>query len=461
MILNIGQYIEALVNSDGRFRTLGRIGPVCDEAGSPVFAMPGHGLADFEVMAGDVRLTLRCLLRSDAGTAIRLRALREKDRGFGSRFFKEWALLEKELVLFDTVGNAVEVDVLARPVPEGLKAADFLQRVVSAEAPKEIPEEGEEEITREEKLLSALKSFGELAEWAGDKGVGIAARKVLVTADNRAFATGFSADDHAPAIALALLFTAAMPDRFAEAGLPLISGSAAAHPLAGRLCAASSEAGFPEPSQILAGDVAAGVRRLSERPAEEIAALGEKLSAALGEPEEKRKEETAGYVWREEGGEGIKCVRDGAGWRYVDRLGRPVIDTVWLSASPFREGRAEVEAATGKGLIDKEGRAVIEPVYEEVAWDEYFGLVTVMAEGLWSLFDREGELLTTDAYDWLGECSEGLLLAQKEGKCGFIDAEGREVIPLVYDDATSFSERCALVTDGEESFFINSKGEKL
>ncbi len=449
MILAIQQYIEALTNNDGRFRTLGKVLPVMDTAGNPLFAMPGHGLADFEAMIGETRFTLRCPLRYDAETANRLQALRDKDKGLGSRFFTEWDLLEKELILFDSAGKSVEVDILIRPGTGGERMADFLQRTVSSESPAE-------------KILAALRSFGEMAEWALNNGCDkIVARKVSVSARGEVCVTGFSANDESPVIALAFLFTAAMPGRFAGVGLPLISGLAAARPLAERLCAASSETGFPEPAQILAGDVAGGVRRLSEYSAEEIAVLGAKLSVVLGESEAKAREETAGYSWREDGGDGIKCVRDGGGWRYVDRRNRPVIDTVWLRAAPFREGRAEVEAATGKGLIDKGGRAVLEPVYEELAWDDYFGLTAVMKDGRWSLLDRDGMLLTADSYDWLGECSEGLILAQKEGRCGFIDAEGREVIPCIYDDATSFSEGCAFVTSGEEDFYIDPAGRKL
>jgi hypothetical protein len=99
--------------------------------------------------------------------------------------------------------------------------------------------------------------------------------------------------------------------------------------------------------------------------------------------------------------------------------------------------------------------------YEEYTWDEDRGVATVMTEGRWGGVDARGRLLTTDSYDWLGECSEGYMLAQKGGKCGFIDVSGREVIPFVYDDASSFSEGCALVSRGGESFFIDPRGEKI
>lgn len=445
MILTVQQYIEALTNADGRFRTLERIYPVTDRSGDPVFAMAGHGLADFEVMAGGAAYTLRCPLRFDRAAASGLRALGEKEKGLGSCFFTEWRLLESEIVLFGESGEAVEVDILARTAPQGEKAAGFLQKMAAAHDTGTI--------------LAALRSFGELTEWSRDnRCAGITGRKLSVESDGRVCVTGFSAHDASPMIALAFFFTAAMPANFAEVGQALISGNSSARATAERLCAASAAEGFPEPAQISAGDVAAAIRKLSGRTADEIAALGAKLSSEIPRPADKDKES---YSWRSDGGDGVKCVRDGAGWRYVDRLNRPVIETVWLSASPFREGRAEVEAVSGKGLIDRDGRAVLEPVYEELSWDDYWGVATAMAEGCWSLTDRDGALLTREGYDWLGECSEGLILAQKGGKCGYIDTEGREIIPFVYDDATSFSEGCAFVTSASESFFIDRTGKVL
>jgi len=47
-----------------------------------------------------------------------------------------------------------------------------------------------------------------------------------------------------------------------------------------------------------------------------------------------------------------------------------------------------------------------------------------------------------------------------EGKWGFIDSSGIEVIPVMYDKAGNFSEGLALVTLGKEQFFIDKKGQK-
>ena len=45
------------------------------------------------------------------------------------------------------------------------------------------------------------------------------------------------------------------------------------------------------------------------------------------------------------------------------------------------------------------------------------------------------------------------------GKAGFINTKGKEVIPFVYDDADSFSEGLAPVKNNELWGFINKKNE--
>jgi len=99
--------------------------------------------------------------------------------------------------------------------------------------------------------------------------------------------------------------------------------------------------------------------------------------------------------------------------------------------------------------------------YEEVAWDGRLGLAVVMSEGEWSLVDGAGRVLTAEPYDWLGEWSEGLLLAVRGGRCGFVDPSGVEVIPCRWDDATSFADGMALVTSDGESFFVDRLGERV
>ena len=64
----------------------------------------------------------------------------------------------------------------------------------------------------------------------------------------------------------------------------------------------------------------------------------------------------------------------------------------------------------------------------------------------------------TKKYAWKDEYYEGLARVELNGKCGFIDKTGKEVIPIKYDYAY-FSKGLALVKLEGKYFYINPKGE--
>ncbi len=115
---------------------------------------------------------------------------------------------------------------------------------------------------------------------------------------------------------------------------------------------------------------------------------------------------------------------------------------------PTTEGTKTTKVAVPGTLTTVAGRC------EEFTWDPVWEVGVAMDEGRWFLVDGRGRELTDTPYDWLGECSEGLILAGRDGKYGFIDTRGREKIPFIYDDASSFSGGRTLVTRDGESFYI-------
>ncbi len=49
----------------------------------------------------------------------------------------------------------------------------------------------------------------------------------------------------------------------------------------------------------------------------------------------------------------------------------------------------------------------------------------------------------------------------KNGKWGFVDPTGKVVIPLRYDRVISFNGGKARVQSGQESYYIDKKGNRL
>ena len=68
---------------------------------------------------------------------------------------------------------------------------------------------------------------------------------------------------------------------------------------------------------------------------------------------------------------------------------------------------------------------------------------------------------TFTRYDFAGDFSEGFAEVKLNGKYGFIDKTGREVIPCKYDDAESFHEGFAAVKLNGKYGFIDKTGREV
>lgn len=62
-------------------------------------------------------------------------------------------------------------------------------------------------------------------------------------------------------------------------------------------------------------------------------------------------------------------------------------------------------------------------------------------------------------YDFVGDFSEGLARVRKADKWGYIDEEGNEVIPLIYDYAHDFHNGTTSVKFGNENPRINRQNK--
>ena len=112
---------------------------------------------------------------------------------------------------------------------------------------------------------------------------------------------------------------------------------------------------------------------------------------------------------------------------------RPIFD----EAGEFVGNIAPVKIGKRWGLIDRKGQMVVEPKFDEIGqfFESFFGgsvskLVALVKDGDDVGFIHENGKMVNE-YDDIGSLNEeGLALAKKDGKCGFIDQTGKEIIPL-------------------------------
>lgn len=140
----------------------------------------------------------------------------------------------------------------------------------------------------------------------------------------------------------------------------------------------------------------------------------------------------------------------------------------------FREGRAMIREYGKYGFIDKQGTVIIEAKYDK-AYPFQEGLAAVVTGDRLGYIDINGTLVIPQIYYYNPQLTEnpsfqnGLAkVAKKTGSTvhyGFIDAKGKEAIPLKEWSVEPFSDGLALISDNSgdrrEIYFVDTKGTKI
>lgn len=146
----------------------------------------------------------------------------------------------------------------------------------------------------------------------------------------------------------------------------------------------------------------------------------------------------------------------------VDRTGEIKLRTSALSVSSFRD---ECDCAWAMsqdqkwGVINGYGEWIVKPHYS--LRPEYGDGLTLVnddeASRKYRFVNMRGEFVF-GGYDKAWGFREGRAAVRIDDKWGFVDTSGEMVIPLIYDDASSFSDGLALVQLGESKIYIRPDG---
>lgn len=159
-------------------------------------------------------------------------------------------------------------------------------------------------------------------------------------------------------------------------------------------------------------------------------------------------------------------------WGYIDKNGKEIVRPQYYHAENFEDGFAQVSLSSyGKdGIIDKKGNEVIPLSFKSVYLTD--GGLFKLYNDNYALFSKKGKQITEFEYDNISENDNGLysvrkLIGEDKGlfknnyKYGWINTEGKEVIPIKYDWACDFERNVAVVQLDKKYYLINEKGETL
>ncbi|MBQ2540312.1 MAG: WG repeat-containing protein [Paludibacteraceae bacterium] len=163
----------------------------------------------------------------------------------------------------------------------------------------------------------------------------------------------------------------------------------------------------------------------------------------------------------------ISFSEDGKEYGYLDKDGKVVIQEQFYNAENFAGGIAVVaEEKDGNfryGVIDKKGNFLID--YQK-KWLSNMGEGRVCFyndnTSKFGMMDKNGNELVSAKYDDIQPFTCGLALVEKNGKWGYINPKGEEVIACRYPIAYEFYDDVADVYDEHNRCsIINKKGETL
>nr|WP_243154792.1 WG repeat-containing protein [Clostridium thermarum] len=158
---------------------------------------------------------------------------------------------------------------------------------------------------------------------------------------------------------------------------------------------------------------------------------------------------------------------DGVKWGYINSGGTFIIKPIYDYATYFQtNGLAIVNLNNHSGIIDAKGDYVIPPKYDSIA-EFSEGRSVIIDNGEFKVIDESGNIITSKGYNYIGRYQNGralFYLTENTGSSlyGYLDREGKEVIPVKYITATDFNKGKAVVQSDENTFsLIDLNGKVL
>jgi hypothetical protein len=159
--------------------------------------------------------------------------------------------------------------------------------------------------------------------------------------------------------------------------------------------------------------------------------------------------------------EGVGPIAQGNLWGYANLSGNVIIPPKFEYAGDFESGLAVVRLK-GKYFFINHGGERVTPEFDGLFhFNE--NLAAAIVGNKVGYIDRNGKFVLPPNYDGSSgiDFSEGLVAVRIGGRVGFIDKRGAVVVPPAYDDAYPFSEGLARVRVGDRWGYIDKTGKMI
>lgn len=161
----------------------------------------------------------------------------------------------------------------------------------------------------------------------------------------------------------------------------------------------------------------------------------------------------------------VKTTGDEGKWGYINKSGKFIINATFKDATVFQEGVAWVVLENGApSIIDHRGEVkfVLKEAENVRLFSEgiaAFSKVDSTAT-IWGFVDKSGKQIINPQFDEVGDFHDGkCAVKNKEGKWGYIDKSGKIVINHQFHSAAAFKDGQAVVTLDDKAGVIDNDGK--
>lgn len=116
--------------------------------------------------------------------------------------------------------------------------------------------------------------------------------------------------------------------------------------------------------------------------------------------------------------------------------------------------------STRYGLGNFKNEILLPNIYKEIDKIDDGHLRVKTIDGLYGFVNAK-TWVETPSYNYLGRFKDGLALIEQNNKWGFINNEGKQILPIKYDKAYAFQNGFADVTYNKDYFIIDTAGKAL
>ncbi len=164
----------------------------------------------------------------------------------------------------------------------------------------------------------------------------------------------------------------------------------------------------------------------------------------------------------------VNCLMrlEGGKWAYLNTKGELETEPIFTVAHQFSGGLAICENDSGVGMINLEMDTVLGFRFLEIkslGFGVSDSVLLAARKNMTPVYiNKNGDALNEmNIYERVGQFSDGLALASKGGKFGYLNTNLRDSIAFEYEYARPFQDGLAAVLKGKRWYFINTKGQTV